>query len=89
MILLSSFHKRLQFLLFILRNDPYIPILNQCLVFLQVAKCFVSDQKFIYMLCQSQTFCVRQKDDLHSIKLFFFAGTTVFEEALNAVEFLC
>ena len=35
------------------------------------SKFFVSDQKFIYILCQSQTFCARQKDDLHSVKLFF------------------
>ena len=34
-------------------------------------KFFVSDQKFIYVLCQSQTFCARQKDDLHSVKLVF------------------
>ena len=33
------------------------------------------------MLWHSQTFCARQKDDLHSVKLFF-------EEALNAVKFL-
>ena len=33
-------------------------------------------------------FCARQKDDLHSVKLFFCAGTKVFEEALNAVKFL-
>jgi hypothetical protein len=48
----------------------------------------VSDQKFIYILWQSQKFCARQKDDLHSVKLFFCAGTKVFEEALNAVIFL-
>jgi hypothetical protein len=35
------------------------------------SKFFVSDQKFIYKLCQSQTFCARQKDDLHSVKLVF------------------
>ena len=45
-------------------------------------------QKFIYILCQSQTFCARQKDDLHSVKKFFCAGTKVFEKALNAVKFL-
>ena len=45
-------------------------------------------QKFNYILCQSQTFCARQKDDLHSVKLFFCAGTKVFEEALNAVKCL-
>ena len=32
-------------------------------------------------------FCARQKDDLHSVKLFFCAGTKGFEEALNAVKF--
>ena len=37
---------------------------------------------------QSQTFCARQKDDLHSVKLFFVPGTKVFEEALNAVKCL-
>ena len=35
------------------------------------SKFFVSDQKFIYILCRSQTFCAIQKDDLHSVKLFF------------------
>ena len=45
------------------------------------SKLFVPDQKFIHILCQSQTFYARQKDDLHSVKL-------VFEEALNAVKFL-
>ena len=52
------------------------------------SKCFVPDQKFIYILWQSQTFCARQKDDLHSVKLVFCAGTKVFEEALNIVKFL-
>ena len=28
-------------------------------------------KKFIYILCQSQTFCARQKEDLHSVKLVF------------------
>jgi hypothetical protein len=41
----------------------------------------VLDQKFIYILWQTQKFCARQKDDLHSVKL-------VFEEALNAVKCL-
>ena len=39
------------------------------------------DQKFIYILWQSQTFCLTQKDDLHLVKL-------VFEESLNAIKFL-
>ena len=34
------------------------------------SKSFVPDQKFIYLLWQSQKFWARQKDDLHSIKLF-------------------
>ena len=42
-----------------------------CLVLLQVPKFFVPDQKFIYILWQSQTFCARQKDDLRSVKLVF------------------
>ena len=45
------------------------------------------EQKFI-LLWQLQTFSARQKDDLHSAKLFFCAGTKVYEEALNSVTFL-
>jgi hypothetical protein len=45
------------------------------------SKFFVPDQKFIYILRESQTFCARQKDDLHSVKF-------VSEEALKAVKFL-
>ena len=41
-----------------------------------------------YIFWQSQTFCARQKDDLHSVKFVFCARTKVFEEALNAVKFL-
>ena len=37
--------------------------------------------KIYYILCQSQTVCAKQKDDLHPVKL-------VFVEALNAVKFL-
>ena len=32
---------------------------------------FVPDQKFIYILWKSQTFCARQKNGLHSVKLVF------------------
>ena len=32
---------------------------------------FVPDQKFLYILWQSQTFCARQEDDLNSVKLVF------------------
>ena len=35
------------------------------------SKFFESDQKFIDILCQSQIFCARQKDDLHSVKLVY------------------
>ena len=35
------------------------------------SKFFVPDQKFIYILWQSQTFCARQKDDLDLVKLVF------------------
>ena len=35
------------------------------------SKFFGPDQKFIYILWQSQTFFARQKDDLNSVKLFF------------------
>ena len=35
------------------------------------SKFFVPDQKSIYILWQSQTFCARQKDDMHSVKLVF------------------
>jgi hypothetical protein len=49
----------------------------------------VLEQKFIYLLWQSQTFCARQKDDLHSVKLVFVpAHKQGFVEALNAVNFL-
>ena len=46
------------------------------------------DQKFIFILWKSQTFCARQKNDLRSVKLVSCAGTKVFEEALNPVKFL-
>ena len=35
------------------------------------SKFFMPNQKFIYILWQSQTFFARQKDDLHSVKFFF------------------
>jgi hypothetical protein len=38
------------------------------------SKFFVPDQKFIYILWQSQTFCAKQKYDLHSVKLFFVSA---------------
>jgi hypothetical protein len=41
----------------------------------------VPDQKSIYILWQSQTFCARLKDDLHSVKL-------VLVPAQNAVKVL-
>ena len=47
----------------------------------------VLDQKFIYILCQSQTFFARQKDDLHSVKLVFVTAQK-FLKRQNAVKFL-
>ena len=41
------------------------------------SKFFELVQKFIYILCQSQTFCARQKDDLHSVKLVFVPAQKV------------
>ena len=35
------------------------------------SKFFVLDQELIYIFWQSQKFCARQKDDLHSVKLVF------------------
>ena len=51
------------------------------------SKFFAPDQKFIYILWQSHTFCAGQKDDLPFVKLVFYAGTKVFEKALNEVKF--
>ena len=46
------------------------------------------DQKFIYILWQSQTFFVIQKRLFAFSKFASCAGTKVFEEALYAVKFL-
>ena len=45
---------------------------------------FVPDQKFIYILWQSQRFCAQQKDYLHSVKLVFMPAQIF----LDAVKFL-
>ena len=47
------------------------------------SKFWCQTKKFIYILWQSQKFCARPKDDLHSVKLVF-----VFEETLNALKVL-
>ena len=52
------------------------------------SKTFVPDQKFIYILRQSQTVSARQRDDLHSVKLFFVQAQKGFEEAISALKFL-
>ena len=52
------------------------------------SKFFVPDQKFIYILWQSKTFCARQKNELHLVKLVYVPAQKFFEEALNAVKFL-
>ena len=49
-------------------------------IVLGLSKFFVPDQKLIYILWLSQTFCARQKYDLHSLLFFMLA--------LNAVKFL-
>ena len=38
------------------------------------SKFFVPEQKNIYLLWQSQTFCSGQKDDLHSVRLVFVSA---------------
>ena len=59
--------------------------INLFLVLLQVPKCFglvqifCVIQNFIYILWQSQTFCVRQKYDLHSVKLIFVPAQKFFK----------
>ena len=47
--------------------------------FLGWSKVFVPDQKFIYILWQSQTFFARKKDDLHSVKLVFVLAQKFFK----------
>ena len=48
---------------------------------------FVPDQKCIYVLWQSQTYCDKQKEDLYLVKLFC-AGIKVFDEVRSAVKIL-
>ena len=50
-------------------------------------KFFVLDQTFIYVFWQSQIFCDRQKDDLHSVKLVFVPAQKFSKRILNAVKF--
>ena len=59
---------RYQFLFFVFTNALSF---NRSQYVLGWSKFFLPDQKFIYILWQSQTFCARQKDDLHSVKLVF------------------
>ena len=35
------------------------------------------DQKFIYIFYKLQTFCARQKDNLHSVKLVFVVARLI------------
>ena len=55
--------------------------------FLGWLKFFVLDQTFIYVFWQSQIFCDRQKDDLHSVKLVFVPAQKFSKRILNAVKF--
>jgi hypothetical protein len=52
------------------------------------SKHFVPEIKWIDILCKSQTFCARPKDDLRSVNSFFFASAKSFGAALNAIQFL-
>ena len=86
--LLLYFHKVIEFdniyagvLLFIGKYMIYVLVLLQVQNVLGWSKCFVPDQKFIYILWQSKRWFAFSKSG-------FCAGTKVFEEALNAVKFL-
>ena len=48
---------------------------------------FYAGPNFLFQTKNLFTYCARQKDDLHSIKLVFLPAQ-VFEEAVNAVKFL-
>ena len=43
------------------------------------SKCFVSDQKLIYVLCRFQTSCARPKDDLQLINSVFVLAKPILE----------
>ena len=50
---------------------------------------FLCRTKNLFTYCASyKTFCARQKDDWHSVKLVFVPAQKIFEEALNTVKFL-
>ena len=50
---------------------------------------FLCQTKNLFTYCAShKNFVPDKKDDLHSVKFGFCAGTKVYEEALNAVKFL-
>ena len=52
------------------------------------SKFFEPDQKFIYILWQSQKFCARQKDDLHSVKLVFVSAQKFLKRHSNLLGWL-
>ena len=60
---------------YVMENEAQFPTLWLTFALSQNVLCqskfLVTNQNFIYVLCQSQTFCARQKDDLHSVKLVF------------------
>jgi hypothetical protein len=43
------------------------------------SKFFLSDQKFIYVLCWSQTFCARPKDEFYIVNSFFVPAQNILE----------
>ena len=56
---------------------------------LGLSKFFVPDQKFIYILWQSQIFCARQKDDWLSVKLVWLKQFGPAQNILGAVKGWC
>ena len=52
------------------------------------ANFFLPDQLLIFILCRSQTYCARPKDDFHSVNFLFYACTKFFGAGLNAIKFL-
>ena len=52
------------------------------------SKFIVPDQILIYILCQSQSYCARPKDDFYSANLVYCASTKYFWVALNPIHFL-
>ena len=59
-------------------EERWRPVLVQVPKYLGRSKCFVADQKLTYILCMTQTFCARVKDNLHSVNSVFVLAQNVF-----------